>query len=119
MNNDTNAQITFNLPGSNQSTIALSSGNANAAATQFVGFGPTAFYINGNTGTSITINGAGSGVTISGSDLVRLFAVAPGDSLTLETLTLESGLAQGGPGGSSELGGGGGGGAGDGRRRVR
>ncbi len=70
--NDTNAQITFNLPSS--STISLSSGNANTAADEY---GPTAFFINGNAGTSITINGAGApGLAISGSNSVRLFVVA-------------------------------------------
>ncbi len=108
--------ITFasSLTGPTGNTISLSSGNANAAATQF-GFGPTAFYINnsGNSTNSLTINGASSGVVISGSNSVRLFAIAGGNALTLENLTLENGLAQGGAGGSgTNDGGGGGGGAG-------
>ncbi len=106
--NDTNAQITFNLPS--DTTISLASSNSVSAAAQY---GPTAFFIDGSSGTNITINGAGAtGLAIAGNNSVRLFAVAAGNALTLESLTVQSGLAQGGAGGSSNTGGGGGGGAG-------
>ncbi len=54
--NDPAAMITFSGVPSD-STIALASGSANAAAAEY---GPTAYFINGASGTNITINGAGA-----------------------------------------------------------
>ena len=64
-------------------------------------------------GADITINGSGaSGLVISGNETLRPFAVTSTGSLTLEDLTVASGMAVGGAGGQSSHGGGGGGGAG-------
>jgi hypothetical protein len=72
-------------------------------------YGPSAFLIK----HSITImaDAAGSGVSISrdsGAAAMRVFAVAPGGSLTLENITVSGGIAQGGAGGSGGRRGGGG-----------
>ena len=104
---DSSAVITFSGAASN-STIQLGSGDASAAANT-AGYGPTAYFVNGASGTNITIDGAAApGLTIDGGSAVRLFAVTSGDSLTLENLTLKDGKSQGTAGGN----GGGGGGAG-------
>ncbi len=92
--NDPSATITFSLP--NNSTIQLDSSDFNSAAAEY---GPTAYFINGKSGTSITIDGSGApGLVIDGGNVVRLFTVADGDSLSLENLTLQHGYAFGGAG---------------------
>ena len=101
--NDSTAHITFDLP--KDSTISLAPTDVSSTAT----YGPTAYYA-GGVGTSIEIDGSTApGLTIDGDGNVRLFAVAPGVSLTLEGLTLTGGLARGGAGGVGKFGGGGGG----------
>jgi hypothetical protein len=101
--------ITFSGVASS-STIQLTSSNVSSAAAKY---GATAFYVNGASGTNITIDGSGApGLVIDGGNAVRLFAVAGGNTLTLENLTLKHGLALGGAGGGSFKGGSGGGGAG-------
>ena len=107
--NDPAAVITFALPS--HSTIQLSAVDQSANST----YGPTAYVVNGGlSGVNITIDGSTApGLTIDGTGQVRLFAVLGSNtSLTLENLTLNGGLAQGGDGGSVGSGGGGGGGAG-------
>ncbi len=100
------SQITFNLPSN--STIALTGSDVSSVVT----FGPTGFVISGAS-TNITIDGSNApGLTISGGNAVRLFAVGSGETLVLENLTITDGKAQGGAGGSTGTGGGGGGGAG-------
>jgi hypothetical protein len=92
----------------NGSTIALTlaSNDTNSGSIQF---GASAFVITdglGETvGKSLTIDGAGHGITIarSGVAAFRLFDVAPLSSLTLRGLTLRKGFARGG---SSNSGGG-------------
>jgi hypothetical protein len=58
----------------------------------------------------LTIDGGGSGVTINGNGLSRLFFVS-GGTITLRNLTLQGGAAAGGTGGAGSAGFGGGGGA--------
>jgi Bacterial Ig-like domain (group 3) len=101
-----NATITFS-PTLAGDTITLTSDNSSGNQ----GVGPTAFVIN-DPGVTITIDAAAApGLTISGDNARRIFAVTADAGLTLENLTLEHGLAQGGNG-TSDFGGGGGGGAG-------
>jgi hypothetical protein len=101
---DAAADIVFSLPTG--STIKLNSSDVDPDAAQF---GPTAFFVNGASGTHITIDGSGApGLVIDGGDAVRPFVVAGGAALTLESLTLTGGNAQGGAGGVSEGGTGGG-----------
>ncbi len=105
---DPMALITFssNLAGR---TIQLNSGDSNVDNL----YGPTAYVVNGGNGTHIVINAANApGLVIDGGNAVRLFAVATGNSLTLEDLTLRHGLAAGGQGGTAVKGGGAAGGAG-------
>src|SRR5262249_23660810 len=74
-------------------------------------FGPSAFLVD----SRIVIDGSsgGSGVTLSAhGTAMRLFYVTTSGQLTLENLTVKSGLAQGFKGGDAGLGGAGGGGAG-------
>ncbi len=104
-NKDTNAVINFSntLAGT---TITLSKNESSSVNI----YGPTAFVVNN---ANITIDGASApGLILNGNNTLRLFAVTKTGSLTLEDLTVEGGLAQGGAGGSSGKGGGGGGGAG-------
>ncbi len=68
-------------------------------------FGPTAYVVVKN----VVVTGNASGTTLDGQDLRRLFGVMAGKSLTLDTLTLTGGKAQGGDGGIGSSGGGGGG----------
>ncbi len=85
--NDQAATITF-ASGLVGDTISPASGNS--------AYGPTAFFINGASGTNITINGANApGVVVSGSGSMRLFVVAGADALTLENLTVAGGLRRG------------------------
>lgn len=86
-------------------TITLTTNSANLA------FGATALTI---TNDDVTIDAAAAkGLTISGDGARRIFAVGSGASLTLQNVTLSSGLAQGGHGGDSTgLNAAGGGGAG-------
>ena len=92
--NDPSATITFSLP--DNSTIQLGSSDVSSAAAEY---GPTAYFMNGKSGTSITIDGSGApGLVIDGGKAVRLFTVAGVDSLTLENLTLQNGYAFGGAG---------------------
>jgi hypothetical protein len=92
--NDTAAVITFSGVPSN-STIQLASADADATATT-ADCGPTAYFIDGNSGTNITIDGSGApGLVIDGGSALRLFAVTSGNALTLENLTLQNGDAQG------------------------
>ncbi len=60
-------------------------------------------------GQAISINGSGSNITISGNNSNRIFLVpsAATGNISLNGLTLENGLAQGGSGGASQFGGGG------------
>jgi hypothetical protein len=88
------ATIDFDIPAN--STIQLSDGNANAAADKY---GLTAYFVNGTSGTSITIDGSTApGLVIDGGGQVRLFTVESGNSLSLEDLTLQNGYASGGSG---------------------
>ncbi|WP_435020358.1 putative Ig domain-containing protein [Tundrisphaera sp. TA3] len=75
------------------------------------GFGPTGLVVAAD---DVTIDGAGApGLSISGNDERRIFAVGSSGSLTLSNLTLTGGRAQGGRGGDSvALNAAGGGGAG-------
>jgi hypothetical protein len=110
---DSAAVITFSgLPAN--ATIQLNASTVNAAATP--SYGPTAFFINGGSGTKITIDGSGApGLVINGGNAVSPFVVASGNALTLEYLTLAHGHATGGNGANgSNLGGGGGAGLGGG-----
>jgi hypothetical protein len=101
---DQNAVINFDLPAN--TTLTLSQNDSSSANV----YGPTAFVVNN---AKITIDGSNApGLVLNGNDALRLFAVTNTASLTLENLTVEGGLAQGGAGGSSRFGGGGGGGAG-------
>ena len=87
-------------------TISLTTSDTSAANV----FGPTAFVIDN---ASLTIDGSQHpGLSLSGSGALRLFAVTGTGSLTLKNLTVSDGLAQGGAGADSDLGGAGGGGAG-------
>jgi hypothetical protein len=100
--------ITFALPAG-QKTIGLLANDTNNPFA----FGPTALVITGQ----ITIEGDPTqpGVTISGLNVHRVFAVASGATLTLDYVTVTGGVAQGGAGGdvlSNNGGGSGGGGAG-------
>ena len=79
-----NDTIQFNLPAG-QRTITLTSSDANQT------FGPTALVITAN----MTIDGTQDGVTLSGNNTQRLFAVVSTATLTLQGLTLTGGLAQG------------------------
>jgi len=72
--------------------------------------GQTAYVV--QKGAISIIGDADLGVTLHGDGQRRLFAVAPGASLTLQNMTLTGGMAQGGNGGDYNAGGGGGGGAG-------
>ncbi len=103
--NDSAAVIKFSGVAAN-STIQLSSSDVNSAAAAE---GPTAFFIDGKSGTNITINGSGApGLVIDGGSAVRLFAVASGNALTLENLTLADGSSKGNNGVVGGTGGGGG-----------
>ncbi len=100
---DQNAVINFNSLLAGQ-TIKLSTTDSNNS------YGPTAFVVSN---AKVTINGSNApGLILDGNNALRLFAVTSTGSLTLENLTAEGGLAQGGAGGAGGLGGGGGGGAG-------
>jgi hypothetical protein len=95
-------------PSLSGQTITLSQAGSNNT------YGPTAFIISN---ANITIDGYNApGLVISGDNSLRPFAVTNTGSLTLEYLTVEDGLAQGGAGGDADQtsgnGGGGGGGAG-------
>ncbi|MCE9565608.1 MAG: hypothetical protein K8U57_26600 [Planctomycetes bacterium] len=70
-------------------------------------FGPTALVV--APGDNLTISGAG---TISGGGTHRVFGVLGGGTLTLQSVTVTGGRAQGGNGGAYTGGGGGGGGGG-------
>ncbi len=86
--------ITFD-PTLAGSTIQLSGSDASSGANA-LGYGPTAYLINGASGTNITIDGsAAPGLAIDGGNALRLFAVTSGDSLTLENLTLTGGTRKG------------------------
>jgi hypothetical protein len=77
--------------------------------------GPSAFFINGNTSLVIDgLTGLSRGITIArtGGAAFRLFDVAAGSNLTLQSLTLTGGRAQGFAGGGAKANGGGGGSAG-------
>src|SRR3954471_7954353 len=106
--NDSAAVIGFDLVPN--STIGVSSTDVNPAAAQY---GPTAFFINGVANTNITLDGTGApGLIISGGGQgIRPFAVAAGNALTLENLTLAGGRALGANGSGSSAGGPGMGGA--------
>ena len=108
--NDTEAMIMITFSGvAADSTIELNSSDLNTTASNQ--FGPTAFFIDGNSGTNITINGSGApGLVIDGGSAVRLFAVASGNALTLENLTLEHGNATGAAGAAGAVSGTGAGG---------
>ena len=104
---DTSAVISFSNTVGTDATITLSASYLSSTTT----YGPTAFVITGN--TNITIDGSGApGLTISGNNVVRPFAVTDSATLTLENLTIAGGKADGKFGGGAEAGGGGGGGAG-------
>jgi hypothetical protein len=101
--------ITFASPLTGGQTITLTSPDT----TYPFKFGPTALVI--APGDNLTIAGSlgQAGVTISGNNSQRIFAVMNGASLTLQYVTLTGGQAYGGHGGTARsLGGGGGGGAG-------
>jgi hypothetical protein len=72
-----NDTILFNLPA-DQRTITLTSNDSNLA------FGPTALVITAD----MTIDATQDGVTLSGNNARRLFAVGSTATLTLEGLTL-------------------------------
>ena len=94
------------LINTSNNTITLTTSDTSAANV----FGPTAFVIDD---ASITIDGSQHpGLTLSGGGTLRLFALTGTGSLTLESLTVADGMAQGGVGGDSDVGGAGGGGAG-------
>jgi hypothetical protein len=99
--------ITFASPLTGGQTITLTSNDTNNP----IKFGPTALVI--APGDQLTISGDPSqaGVTISGNNSQRIFAVMTNASLTLQYVTLTGGLAKGGDGGVALPGGGGGGGA--------
>ncbi len=82
-------------------TITLTQNDSNLA------FGPTALVIT----SDVTIDGPAGGVTISGNNTHRVFAVASGATLTLQALTVSGGHAQGAGGGGTGGGGAGLGGA--------
>ena len=69
--------------------------------------GPSGLQINNNADITITGPTGGNGLTVSNgltittTDLMRLFDVTPGASLTLQNLTLSNGTAKGGAGGNS------------------
>ncbi|MBX9625804.1 MAG: hypothetical protein K2X82_18535, partial [Gemmataceae bacterium] len=63
--------------------------------------GPSAFLVT----TPITIRGTGETITRTGGNAFRLFQVTAAGNLTLDTLTLSNGLAQGFAGGAAGLGG--------------
>lgn len=71
-------------------TITLTQDDGNLA------FGPTALVIT----SEIAIEGATGGITISGNNTHRVFAVGGAATLTLESLTVMGGKAQGGAGGN-------------------
>jgi hypothetical protein len=109
--------------GTGNDTIVFAQGLAGTIKLSQVGdssMGPSALIVNNS--DQLTINGAngGSGMTIARDSSVanlRLFEVASGASLTLESLTLADGQATGAAGGSTRddgglVGGGGGGGGG-------
>ena len=106
--NDHAAKITFSgLP--EDSTIQLTASDVSSAAAEY---GPTAYFINGGNGTSITIDGSGApGLVIDGGNAVRLFTVACGEWLTMDNRTVQHGYAFGGAGVQSGGGGAGLGGA--------
>jgi hypothetical protein len=81
-NHDT---IQFNL-AAGQRTITLTSNDHNMA------FGPTGLVIT----SDMILDGTQDGVTISGNNARRVFAVANGVTLTLQRLTVSGGRAQGG-----------------------
>ncbi len=98
-------------------TISLSLFDTGLDATEF---GATAFIIS----TDITIEGptGDNGLTIernSGAANFRLFHVQASGDLTLDSLTLSGGVAQGGNGGTSAKGAGGGAGMGGGHLFTR
>ena len=97
------SRITFSGVASN-SSINLSSGDANSNAAMY---GPTAYFIDGSSGTQITIDGSGApGLVIAGGNDLRLFAVTSGNTLILDNLSVSDGLASGGDGGGIAGGGG-------------
>lgn len=95
-------------------TINLTSFVNNVAAGSTMA-GPSAFFINNSTSLVIDgLTGLSRGITIAraGGTAFRLFDVAAGSDLTLQSLTLSNGNAQGFAGGYAFVDGGGGGSAG-------
>ncbi|BBO33798.1 choice-of-anchor Q domain-containing protein [Lacipirellula parvula] len=95
-------------------TINLTSfvNNVSAGSTMA---GASAFFISGSTSLVIDgFTGLSQGITIArnSASAFRVFDVAAGSSLTLQSLTLSNGLAQGFAGGGAYYGGAGGGSAG-------
>ena len=90
--NDNAASIVFSGIANN-ATIQLTAGDALSSAAKY---GPSGYFINGTSGTGITIDGAGApGLSISGGSAIRPFVVAAGNSLTVRNLVIKNGLANG------------------------
>ncbi|HWB13080.1 MAG TPA: DUF4214 domain-containing protein [Pirellulales bacterium] len=114
---ETNGTTALNQTGTGNDTIVFAPGLFGTIDLSQVGdtsLGPSALLINNN--VQLTIDGANgaSGITIerdSSLSNLRLFNVAAGASLTLESLTLAGGQATGAAGGNTGLDGGQGGGA--------
>ena len=114
---ETGGTTALGQTGTENDTIVFASGLSGAIALGQVGdtsLGPTALLVDNN--DQLTIDGAngGSGITIERDSSVsnlRLFNVAAGASLTLESLTLANGQATGAAGGNTGYDGGQGGGA--------
>ena len=90
--NDNAASIVFSGIANN-ATIQLTAGDALSSAAKY---GPSGYFINGTSGTGITIDGAGApGLSISGGSAIRPCVVAAGNSLTVRNLEIKNGLANG------------------------
>lgn len=107
------------VTGTGNDTIRFAAGLASNTITLTlndadVSFGPTALVV--SAGRTIAIDGSnlsGTGITISGGNARRVFAVQATGTLTLQGLTVTGGLANGGQGGNGQNDtGSGGGGAG-------
>lgn len=116
---ETDGTTALNQTGTGNDTIVFAPGLSGTIDLSQVGdtsLGPSALVINNNDQLTINGNNGGSGITIERDSSVsnlRLFDVAVGASLTLESLTLANGQATGDPGGDTGYASGqGGGGAG-------
>src|SRR5262245_40865152 len=95
----------FNHPGADTIVFdpGIARGTVNLALVGSRALGPSALPVS----STITIAGTGETITRGVGTAFRLFAVTSTGNLTLDHVTLSSGLARGGDGGDGVLGGGG------------